>query len=252
MNNADLLDRPTHQSQNMSDHANRLDRAKILTGIKAFSNVASERRTTWQSSLPLELALIETAGQGGASNPSPIQEPSSSKSRGTESKQSSSPSIDPPMESAHNKENPRIKSASPPPELAGTITFEHILGNWRDVLQAARSQDPRVQALLNSCRPLGIERGALVIGFSSDLLREKMEKEHNIRVAMAALEQIFGDSLILRCVLTESWQSGDYVSEAPPPMADQGMVATALRELGAQVVDVERLPQDPSSAEPAN
>jgi hypothetical protein len=35
-------------------------------------------------------------------------------------------------------------------------------------------------------------------------------------------------------------------------MADQGMVATALRELGAQVVDVERLPQDSSSAETAN
>jgi DNA polymerase-3 subunit gamma/tau len=252
MNNADLLNRPTDDSQNMSEYANRLERTKILVGIKAFSKVASERRTTWQSTLPLELALIETAGQGGASNPTSNQEPSRSKSRASETKQASSPSTDPPVELARNSENPRMKSASPPAELAGTITFEHVLGNWRDVLQAARAQDPRVQALLNSCRPLGIENGALVIGFSSDLLREKMEKEHNIRVAIAALEHVFGDSLILRCVLTESWQSGDYESDVPSPMADQGMVATALRELGAQVVDVERLPQDSSSAETAN
>jgi len=252
MNNADLLDRPADQSQSMGQNASRIDRAKILSGIKAFSKVASERRTIWQSSLPLELALIETAAQGAVSNPRSGHEPSSSTSRATVTNQASTPDTDPPMEATHKKGNPPAKSASPPAELAGTITFEHIHGSWREVLQAARSQDPRVQALLNSCRPLGIESGALVIGFSSDLLREKMEKEHNLRVAIAALEQVFGDSLKLRCVLTESWQSGDYEREAPPPMADQGMVATALRELGAQVVDVERLPQDSSSAETAN
>jgi DNA polymerase-3 subunit gamma/tau len=252
MNNADLLDRPADQSQSMSQNASRIDRAKILSGIKAFSKVASERRTTWQSSLPLELALIETAAQGGIPKPASGSNPSSSTSRASKPKQASSQIPDPPIESSPKREAAPIKSASPPADLAGTITFENILGNWREVLQAARVQDPRVQALLNSCRPLGIESGALVIGFSSDLLREKMEKEHNLRVAIAALEQVFGDSLILRCVLTESWQSGDYETDAPPPMADQGMVATALRELGAQVVDVERLPLDSSSTETAN
>ena len=79
-----------------------------------------------------------------------------------------------------------------------------------------------------------------------------MEKEHNLRVAIKSLEQVFGTSLVFRCVLTETWQSGEYETQVPAPMADQGMVATALRELGAQVVDVERMPADSSSAESAS
>ncbi len=251
MKNPDLIDRPADQMQRMQEHAEILERSKILTGIKVFSKVAGERRTTWQSSLPLELAMIDAAGHIPGPNPSQ-SEPSGSASRQPKRVDGIDSPVDPPPVPPTKKEASRIKSASPPAELAGTITFEHILENWREVLQAARAQDPRVQALLNSCRPLGVEAGALVIGFSSDLLREKMEKEHNLRVAIAAIKQVFGDSLVLRCVLTEAWQSGGYEAVAPPPMADQGMVATALRELGAQVVDVERLPRDTTGKETAN
>lgn len=251
MKNPDLIDRPADQMQTMQEHAEILERSKILTGIKVFSKVAGERRTTWQSSLPLELAMIDAAGHIPGPNPSQT-EPSGSAGLQPKKVDGIDSPVDPPPVPPIKKEASRIKSASPPAELAGTITFEHILENWREVLQAARAQDPRVQALLNSCRPLGVEAGALVIGFSSDLLREKMEKEHNLRVAIAAIKQVFGDSLVLRCVLTEAWQSGGYEAVAPPPMADQGMVATALRELGAQVVDVERLPRDTTGTETAN
>ena len=254
MNNLDLLDRPLEQHQAMTGHADALDRGKILIGIKAFSQVASERRTTWQSSLPLELALIETAGEDVAPHPTII--PATSRGPGEEHiKPKASPGVSNPVESEipdKKEASNHVNEIQPPAVLAGTITFEQILGNWRDVLQAARSQDARVQALLNSCRPLGLEKGALVIGFSSDLLREKMEKEHNIRIAIAALEQVFGDSLNLRCVLTEAWHSGEDEAQPLPPLADEGMVATALRELGAQVVDVESWPQEQAGAEAAN
>ena len=251
MDNSTLLDRPSEQHQVMQEHADALAQAKVLTGIKAFSQVASERRTTWQSSLPLEMALIETAGEAPA--PMPANTPPAPSSRDQKAPT-------PKTASRKSDENPAPKAqaasglhdAPPPTELAGTITFEQIMTNWREVLQAARSQDARVQALLNSCRPLGIEKGALVIGFSSDLLREKMEKEHNIRVAIGALEQVFGDRFHLRCVITEAWHSGKDEPQSLPPLADEGMVATALRELGAQVVDVERLPQEQSGAEAAN
>ncbi len=257
MNNQDLIDRPADQAERMREQARSLDRGVILTGIKAFSEVASERRTTWQTSLPLELALIETASVVEAGNPTPSSNPSHSPDRTGEEKQPPPPPANrTDMQAASKTQMPRepgrVKAAAPPAKLAGTITFEGILGNWRDVLQAARAQDPRVQALLNSCRPLGVENGALVIGFSSDLLREKMEKEHNLRVAIKALEQVFGDSLHIRCILTESWQANGDEKHAAPPMSDKGMVATALRELGAQVVDVERMPGDSANQEPTN
>lgn len=251
MNSIELLDRPADQSQRMEQQAAILERGAILTGIKAFSQAASERRTIWQASLPLELALLETAGMGRERPISQI-DPSPNNPQSEMEKPTPPARKPPPQTRASEIEASRIKAAAPPAELSGTITFEQVLGNWREVLQAARSRDPRVQALLNSCRPLGIEGSALVIGFSSDLLREKMEKEHNLRVAIKALEQVFGDSLAIRCVLTESWQATADETHAPPPMAEKGMVATALRELGAQVVDVERLPGDSISNEAAN
>lgn len=251
MNNEALLDWPSDQRESMATHANAIDQQSILVGIKAFSLVASERRTSWQSSLPLEMALIETSGIS-----LPENKPSKTSSAGepnAEAKTSTATGSDPQTPSPPKAETgPRVKSAAPPAELSGTITYEQVMAHWRDVLQAARAQDARVQALLNSCRPLGIEDGALVIGFSSDLLRDKMEKEHNIRVAISALEHVFGDRLKLRCVLTESWRNGEYETQPPPPMSEEGMVATALRELGAQVVDVERLPPDQPGAEASN
>ena len=104
-----------------------------------------------------------------------------------------------------------------------------------------------MQALLNSCRPLGIESGVLIIGFKSDLLREKMEKGHNISIASKALEEISGLSMGIRCVLTGSWMPGRDGLDKPPLIEDGGMVATALRDLGAQVVDVEKLPPESRS-----
>ncbi len=251
MNNEALLEWPSDQRTAMATHAEAINQQKILVGIKSFSLVASERRTTWQSSLPLELALIETVGVNNPQESTPTAssgEGSDLKMKSSTATGSNPQSPQPPgVETA-----PRVKAAAPPAELSGTITYEQVMAHWRDVLQAARAQDARVQALLNSCRPLGIEDGALVIGFSSDLLRDKMEKEHNIRVAISALEHVFGDRLKLRCVLTESWRNGEYETQPPPPMADEGMVATALRELGAQVVDVERVPQDQAGAEASN
>ena len=134
----------------------------------------------------------------------------------------------------------------------GEVTFDMIVGRWREILQAARKRDARVQALLNSCRPLGLDKGKLVIGFSSDLLREKMEKEHNLSIASQAVAEVCQVKLGLRCLLTEAWQTSGETKDGPPAsMESDGMVATAIRELGAQVVEVEQWPPENRPAGPA-
>jgi hypothetical protein len=105
------------------------------------------------------------------------------------------------------------------------------------------------QALINSGRPLGLEGEVLVLGFASDLLREKMEKEQHIRVAQAAIQEALNHPLRIRCVLTERWMQGERSDESIS-VEDGGMVATAIRDLGAQVTE---LPQDsPQSDEDEN
>jgi hypothetical protein len=45
--------------------------------------------------------------------------------------------------------------------------------------------------------------------------------------------------------LTHAWKSGETDSPSSgPPIEDDGMVATAVRDLGAQIVDIENLPPD--------
>ncbi len=244
MGNLDLIEATAEAKVEIGTLASRLSTTQVLRAIKTFGLAASDRRTTWMAALPLEMALVEAA-QGeanteGGSPQSDLAAPAAMKAAPKTLKQES------------GGEQQAQRSAPPPSNASaqgGVVSFEMLVNSWREILQAARHQDPRVQALLNSCRPLGIEKGSLVIGFSSDLLREKMEKEYNLEVARKALEQVCGVKLGLRCLLTEAWQDGRRSEdESPPPMEDDGMVATAIRELGAQVVEVEQWPPDQRAA----
>jgi DNA polymerase-3 subunit gamma/tau len=241
MGNLDLIEATPEAKVEISALAEKLTTSQVLRAIHSFGQAASDRRTTWLAALPLEIALVEAAEQGTPARPgSPAPEKPTAPPTQTSH---------PTLEKTPGEESQPDQSAPASIARAGDVSLEMLHASWREILQAVRKQDPRVQALLNSCRPLGIEKGSLVIGFSSDLLREKMEKEYNLEIACKALEQVCGVKLGLRCLLTASWQDGRRSEdEAPPPMEDDGMVATAIRELGAQVVEVEQWPPDQRTA----
>lgn len=235
MGNADLVDVEDQARELLERLAPQVSVAQLAKAIQAFSRAASERRATWQAALPLELALVEAA----------VVEGSSTKRRGPDPAQSQTPA-----ETHSGTENqPEVskQGGSTTQEQArpsGSSAFESMLGRWQDVLHAARKRSPRVQALLNSCRPLGFEDGVFIIGFSSDLLREKMEKDRNLSVAKEAFEEVFGREMRLRCVLSKAYMKDERREDAMPPIDEKGMVATAIRELGGEVVDVDQLPTD--------
>lgn len=129
-----------------------------------------------------------------------------------------------------------------PLEPEAQLTFRAVLDRWQAILEAAYRLEPRCQALLNSGRPLGLKEDELVLGFASDLLREKMEKGDNRTVILRAFEQALGRPLGLRCVRTSRWQQEQEAEE--PPVEEGGMVATALRDLGAEVADVRAMEED--------
>jgi len=111
-----------------------------------------------------------------------------------------------------------------------------VLDVWPELLTAAYGRDPQTQALLNSCKPLGVDDSSLVLGFQSDLLREKMEKGHNQQIVSEALGEVLDAELNVRCVLLKDWE-GDLSTAPSPPLPEGGMVAAALRDLGAEVID---------------
>ncbi|MEW6566834.1 MAG: DNA polymerase III subunit gamma/tau [Chloroflexota bacterium] len=238
MGNAHLLEVTQETRAEMVRQAQALTLTLLLGAIRGFNRAAVEGRAGWQPALPLELALVEAiegvsaAGPQGA--PSAVSRPQPAPGR-------PSPFGADPPQNAHKRAEP-----SPPAQAhapAG-LTFQAVLDRWKDVLAAARRRDPMMQALLNSCRPLGLESGVLVLGFASDLLREKMEKGHSLARAQEALQEVLGQRLQIRPALTSGKEFSEKPEAAPGMLQDDGMVATALRDLGAHVVDVRPVPPE--------
>ncbi len=238
MGNAHLLEVTPELREEMARHAQALTLTTLLGAIRAFNRAAVEGRAGWQPALPLELALVEVIeGQPG----SPPQRPASITDRPE------------PFATRDASPNPtrsptQDRQTQPPPHAAASpaasLNFQTVLDRWKDVLAAARKRDPLLQALLNSCRPLGLNAGVLVLGFASDLLREKMEKGHSLARAQEALQEVFGQRVEIRPALTSGAASPEKTEPAPGLLQENGMVATALRDLGAHVVDVRPVPPE--------
>ncbi|MGB2895922.1 MAG: DNA polymerase III subunit gamma/tau [Anaerolineales bacterium] len=240
MGNEKLVEATSESRAEMRTQAEGIQLERLLAGIRAFNQAAAERKTTWQTSLPLELAFVE-AGEIKGNNPETKTPTRAEQEQRPKAKTAGNPETPKPE---LREESSERKSSPVSGPIAGKLNFEIVVSSWQDVLQAARRHDPRVQALLNSCRPFSLEKGVLIIGFGSDLLRDKMEMDHNLQIAVSALEEVFGGKVGLRCILSESWKPGEPTDDQHPPMEDGGMVSTAIRELGAHVVEVEKWPPE--------
>jgi len=94
-----------------------------------------------------------------------------------------------------------------------------------------QQNNPNTAALLRSGKLLGVKDGVIYYGLS-EVLKSKLEKNENLDAIHQALEQVLGTKAPFRCVVASGKQS------APPPDVDSdGMVATALRDLGGEIVD---------------
>src|SRR3990170_3778585 len=239
--------------------ARRLELAHILGAIHAFVQAASEGRPGPVPGLPLEIAFLEAlhvpaprpAPGGSAENPRPE---AAARTKGTRTPPQAAPKVEKGAAAAERRSSSAAEEQTPSrhtlqpattPESNAGPGFQAVMERWKEVLQVARQREPRIQALLNSCRPLGVEQGILVLGFRSDLLREKMEKGQNLVVVSATLQQVFQEPMGVRCVLLGEGGRDDARLTAPPALEDGGMVATALKDLGAHVVDV--TPEPPES-----
>jgi DNA polymerase-3 subunit gamma/tau len=174
-----------------------------------------------------------------ASDVSPVQSERPAPASDAAPAHSERPAMPTTVSPAQSK-RPATASATPP--TPGPLTFQAVLDRWPELLQAAQERDIRIQALLADCKPLGLENRRLVLGFRSELRREKIEKKHNQATLAAALKQVFGQELGVRCIMLHD--GGGRVGDPPASLAleEGGMVATALRDLGAQVVTVEPVP----------
>jgi len=107
-----------------------------------------------------------------------------------------------------------------------------VVEAWRDIRSVIKPDHPAIEALLNSCKLLEVRGGELYLGFQSETVRALMDMEEKTEVAQAAIKEVLGIELSIKCVVTHA------KGQIPPDVNPNGMVATAIQN-GGEIVDIE-------------
>jgi DNA polymerase-3 subunit gamma/tau len=228
MGNAQQVDATQEIRQRMAQQAQGFESPhEMLRVIRAFNHAASEARLSWQPALPLELAMIESV-EVPSMETVPVQEAAAPQKISTPQKASKPASqvAATPKVTAAPTETP----AKSEPEADPVPT--NIAQNWDQIRAIVRQKNPQTQALLNSCKLMGVKGNALILGFNGEFAKSKMEQAENLEILKQAMEQVMGESMPVRCVLSAG-------KSLPADVDNDGMVATALRDLGGEIVDIQ-------------
>jgi len=108
-----------------------------------------------------------------------------------------------------------------------------LASSWPQILAEVRKANPNTSGLLNSARSYFIKGDWVILGFASDVLKEKMQKPENLEVVQGVLSEIFKRPITIRCHVDAARRGA-----VPPGVEEDGMVAAALRDLGGELVDM--------------
>jgi DNA polymerase-3 subunit gamma/tau len=228
----------------MINHSAKLGSKRLLYALDRFSAAAADNRTAgWQPALPLEMALAECILDNTFLNARDGEQPLPRTNTEKPPQQGEKHVSKEEIPAKSERESSSIsgvliekKEASEPGSTS--LTLEQFRLRWEEIRSAIKKVNPGTQALVNSCMIMGIKNGVLTMGFRSEILKQKMESNENINITRQCIRGITGEDLDIRCLVSNE--------KAKPPdisisAATDGMVNTALRDLGGQVVKVQKL-----------
>ena len=230
MGNASQVEATAEVRSQMAHHAQELTVAELLKVIQIFNQAATETRSSWQPALPLEMAFIEAI-----SLDEPTQANKSSPMSPVASPNSPSPSANKPanVPGSHKEVHTApAETSEMSPEDA--ITNQRLDKSWNLVLAQLRNQNPSLYGLVNSVKTRLLKGTTLTLGISSDALKSRLEDPANLELLQRVLNKVMGKDIYVQVMLTSATKS------TPPAEVDNdGMVASALRDLGGEIVDIQ-------------
>jgi hypothetical protein len=128
----------------------------------------------------------------------------------------------------------RYQNSSDEPTPEDRQATQNLSQAWPRILALVRDENPQANGLLNSAKSRYIHGSELCLSFASELLKDKMERDENLQAVYRALKQVVGHSLRIRCKVDAIERN-----ELPSDVDNNGIVATALRELGGEIVDIQ-------------
>ena len=231
--NASQVDVTAEVRSQMARHAQALTVADLLRVIQAFNQAATETRNSWQPALPLEMAFIEAI----TSNKTTTENVTESTTTVVPATLTSisNPAADKPTAAPGMLKESRavpVESREMSPEDA--ITYQRLDKSWNLVLAQLRSQNPSLYGLVNSVKSRALKGNTLTLGLSGDALKTRLEDPANLELLQKVLMQVMSKEIYVQVVLTSATKS------TPPAEVDNdGMVASALRDLGGEIVDIQ-------------
>ncbi|MBX3046942.1 MAG: DNA polymerase III subunit gamma/tau [Anaerolineales bacterium] len=202
------------EARRMKAQAEALAPGSILRTLRLFNEAAAEVRQAWQPGLPLEMALIEA-----------MQAPSAVRPQTAAPAQPRGRAAPPPQATT------APRAAAQPAPTAAAAGQGLDMAQWSKIKDLARQQNANLAALLNSVKARHLREDKLLLGFATDVLKDKMEKPDNLTMLHDVLEQAFQRRLEVQCYLSTA-----SASELPAGLDSSGVVAAAVR-LGGEIVD---------------
>jgi DNA polymerase-3 subunit gamma/tau len=241
--NADLVEATGETRAAMKDLSEKIDPAALYRAIRSFSHAAADLRSGWRPQLPLELALIDSILDPSAPNTAAgapaAQSAAGNSGAGSTARtlpQRPAPAAPAPKPAAKLSENPPPAYSAAPAQAASAadVTLARIRESWGRVLAAVRERDSRSYTLFVRAQPGSFDGDLLSIYVDSDLVRQKCSRPETLLLLQGVLAEVIGSPMRIRFALGKA-QS---IAEGPAKYPDGGMVDTASREFGAQVIDL--------------
>jgi len=209
----------------MQEQSTKIATSELIHLIRIFNKVATDTRSKWHPGLPLEIAFLEGCETIRESNPIPVI----SNPTPTPTPKKNPASVQTPPAAVANSEQGQSPAPANDDRLASKISQ-----NWPEVLAMVRREQPNLYGLLNSCQSSHSTGSVLVLGFASDILKNQMAKRENIEIVQQVVSEIVGTQIEVRCAITTAKNT-----DIPSEVDDDGMVASALRDMGGEIVDIQ-------------
>ena len=134
---------------------------------------------------------------------------------------------------SQSKTAPTLKK-SPEPGNVDQDATRLLESSWPKILDLVRGKNPTTYAVLNSCKSRYMRRDELMLNFASDVIKEKMEQPESMGIVRLVLAEVFGREINVKCYIDTVKRDA-----IPPNVDNDGMVASALRDLGGELVDTQ-------------
>jgi DNA polymerase-3 subunit gamma/tau len=210
LGDASLVDVADEQRATLNAQAERLELDRLTRAIKLFNQAAAELRGGWQPQLPLELALVEAlqtqATTASVASAAPVRRAVASSAREAAPIEAPPASVTPTPST-----RPADSPPAPPPvqttSLAtgsvSTLTFEDLQSRWGDILSQVKARSVKTWGMMNTCHLLGVENGTVIVGWQTDMLKDKFESGRDKRLVEDVLSAVFKQPVLVRSMLDD-------------------------------------------------